>query len=132
MEMSQQQMKTMKKQTAKNFEDGLNVLRKEYVEEFKEEDAKSTASNKTTQSQKDHPDYISKRKRHFILEKFTATQLRAMHTPKGKKATGRNKEEVAYSALNLVKTKQDLVDFILSAMPGVDTELDESDNEQAE
>lgn len=78
---------------------------------------KSTDSTKSTQSMKDSPDYLTKTQRMYILQAFTISQLRAMTTKKGRTPMGSSKKELVYSAVNLVKTKSALIDFILSSNP---------------
>lgn len=77
----------------------------------------STSSTKSTQSMKDNPDYLTKTQRMYILQAFTMAQLRNMTTKQGRPPTGSSKKELVYSAVNLVKTKSALIDFILSSNP---------------
>lgn len=78
---------------------------------------KSTDSTRSTQEQKKDAEYVTKTQRMYILQSFTITQLRAMHTKKGRSPTGSSKKELVYSAVNLVKTKTGLIDFIISSNP---------------
>ena len=113
--------------TAEALEAFLNKQRREwdtanaYVQ--KEDDAlsvssvKSTDSTRSTKSIREDTDYLTKAQRMYVLQSFTITQLRAMRTKKGRSPQGSNKKELVYSAVNLVKTKTELIDFILTSNP---------------
>lgn len=113
--------------TAEAFEAFLNKQRREWdaanAHVQNEDDVcsvssiKSTNSTCSTKSQKDDPDYVTKAQRMYVLQSFTIPQLRAMTTKKGRSPMGSNKKELVYSAVNLVKTKTGLIDFILSSNP---------------
>ena len=85
---------------------------------------KSTNSTKSTKSVKDSKGYMTKGQRMYILEAFTITQLRNMHTEKGRQANGSVKKELVYSAVNLVKTRDQLIDFILTSDPNFEDDSD--------
>lgn len=119
--------------TEDQMEAMLNKMRREYdtanAHVQKEGDVcsvssiKSTSSTATNPGDKKDPEYLSKSQRMYVLQSFTIPQLRAMHTKKGRSPIGSNKKELVYSAVNLVKTKTSLIDFILSSNP----EDDDSD-----
>lgn len=89
----------------------------------KEEDScsvtsiKSSKSTKSTKSIKDKEGYLSKGQRMYVLQAFTIAQLRMMRTKKGRSPTGETKKDLVYSSVNLVKTGQELLDFILTSDP---------------
>lgn len=85
---------------------------------------KSTNSTRSTKSIRDDPGYLSRGQRMYILEAFTITQLRNMQTEKGRRVNGTNKKEMVYSAVNLVKTRDQLIDFILSSDPNFNDDSD--------
>lgn len=85
---------------------------------------KSTDSTRSTKSIKDSPGYLSRGQRMYILEAFSITQLRNMQTEKGRHANGTVKKELVYSAVNLVKTRDQLIDFILSSDPNFNDDSD--------
>ncbi|EAX77531.1 hypothetical protein TVAG_344350 [Trichomonas vaginalis G3] len=130
-----QEKKTFNK-PAKNSQDleaGLNALRNDYKREqmtfrkkgdedydndpIEEDEIKSTASTKTLQDERDDEGFLTKSQRLFVLEFFTLSALRSMRNWKGRVPMGSNKREILRSAVPLIKTKVQLMDFILSAYP---------------
>ncbi|KAI5526639.1 hypothetical protein TVAGG3_0282180 [Trichomonas vaginalis G3] len=106
-----------------DFEEGLNRLRKEYATAPMEEDRlsvsslKSTDSTRTTDSVKDRDDYLKQSERLFILQPFTVGALKNMRNYEGQTPAGDRKTDVLARAVQLVKTKTEIVDFILAACP---------------
>ncbi|KAI5502349.1 hypothetical protein TVAGG3_0885440 [Trichomonas vaginalis G3] len=105
------------------FEEGLNRLRKEYATAPMEEDRlslsslKSTDSTRTTDSVRDREDYLKQSERLFILQPFTVGALKNMRNYEGQTPAGDRKTDVFARAVQLVKTKTEIVDFILAACP---------------
>ncbi|KAI5519870.1 hypothetical protein TVAGG3_0541570 [Trichomonas vaginalis G3] len=105
------------------FEEGLNRLRKEYATAPMEEDRlsvsslKSTDSTRTTDSVRDREDYLKQSERLFILQPFTTGALKNMRNYEGQTPAGDRKTDVLARAVQLVKTKTEIVDFILAACP---------------
>ncbi|EAX73179.1 hypothetical protein TVAG_322210, partial [Trichomonas vaginalis G3] len=105
------------------FEEGLNRLRKEYATTPMEEDRlslsslKSTDSTRTTDSVRDREDYLKQSERLFILQPFTVGALKNMRNYEGQTPAGDRKTDVLARAVQLVKTKTEIVDFILAACP---------------
>ncbi|EAX84282.1 hypothetical protein TVAG_102250 [Trichomonas vaginalis G3] len=105
------------------FEEGLNRLRKEYATTPMEEDRlslsslKSTDSTRTTDSVRDRDDYLKQSERLFILQSFTVGALKNMRNYEGQTPAGDRKTDVLARAVQLVKTKTEIVDFILAACP---------------
>ncbi|EAX76282.1 kexin-like serine endoproteas, putative [Trichomonas vaginalis G3] len=105
------------------FEEGLNRLRKEYATAPMEEDRlslsslKSTDSTRTTDSVRDREDYLKQSERLFILQPFTVGALKNMRNYEGQTPAGDRKTDVLTRAVQLVKTKTEIVDFILAACP---------------
>ncbi|KAI5517141.1 hypothetical protein TVAGG3_0501800 [Trichomonas vaginalis G3] len=106
-----------------DFEEGLNRLRKEYATAPMEDDRlsvsslKSTDSTRTTDSVKDRDDYLKQSERLFILQPFTVGALKNMRNYEGQTPAGDRKTDVLARAVQLVKTKTEIVDFILAACP---------------
>ncbi|KAI5512296.1 hypothetical protein TVAGG3_0747820 [Trichomonas vaginalis G3] len=106
-----------------DFEEGLNRLRKEYATAPMEDDRlsvsslKSTDSTRTTDSVKDRDDYLKQSERLFILQSFTVGALKNMRNYEGQTPAGDRKTDVLTRAVQLVKTKTEIVDFILAACP---------------
>ncbi|KAI5531946.1 hypothetical protein TVAGG3_0361180 [Trichomonas vaginalis G3] len=105
------------------FEEGLNRLRKEYATAPMEDDRlsvsslKSTNSTRTTDSVRDREDYLKQSERLFILQPFTVGALKNMRNYEGQTPAGDRKTDVLARAVQLVKTKTEIVDFILAACP---------------
>ncbi|EAX76500.1 hypothetical protein TVAG_543800, partial [Trichomonas vaginalis G3] len=105
------------------FEEGLNRLRKEYATAPMEDDRlsvsslKSTDSTRTTDSVRDREDYLKQSERLFILQPFTVGALKNMRNYEGQTPAGDRKTDVLARAVQLVKTKTEIVDFILAACP---------------
>ncbi|EAX68710.1 hypothetical protein TVAG_591620 [Trichomonas vaginalis G3] len=105
------------------FEEGLNRLRKEYATAPMEDDRlsvsslKSTDSTRTTDSVRDREDYLKQSERLFILQSFTVGALKNMRNYEGQTPAGDRKTDVLARAVQLVKTKTEIVDFILAACP---------------
>ncbi|KAI5508701.1 hypothetical protein TVAGG3_0692910 [Trichomonas vaginalis G3] len=105
------------------FEEGLNRLRKEYATAPMEDDRlsvsslRSTNSTRTTDSVRDREDYLKQSERLFILQPFTAGALKNMRNYEGQTPSGDRKTDVLTRAVQLVKTKTEIVDFILAACP---------------
>ncbi|EAX71825.1 hypothetical protein TVAG_591460, partial [Trichomonas vaginalis G3] len=106
-----------------DFEEGLNRLRKEYATAPMEDDRlsvsslKSTDSTRTTDSVRDREDYLKQSERLFILQPFTVGALKNMRNYEGQTPAGDRKTDVLARAVQLVKTKTEIVDFILAACP---------------
>ncbi|KAI5484755.1 hypothetical protein TVAGG3_0915400 [Trichomonas vaginalis G3] len=106
-----------------DFEEGLNRLRKEYATAPMEDDRlsvsslKSTDSTRTTDSVRDREDYLKQSERLFILQSFTVGALKNMRNYEGQTPAGDRKTDVLARAVQLVKTKTEIVDFILAACP---------------
>ncbi|KAI5551140.1 hypothetical protein TVAGG3_0209550 [Trichomonas vaginalis G3] len=106
-----------------DFEEGLNRLRKEYATAPMEDDRlsvsslKSTDSTRTTDSVRDREDYLKQSERLFILQPFTVGALKNMRNYEGQTPAGDRKTGVLARAVQLVKTKTEIVDFILAACP---------------
>ncbi|EAX78781.1 hypothetical protein TVAG_002080 [Trichomonas vaginalis G3] len=106
-----------------DFEEGLNRLRKEYATAPMEDDRlsvsslKSTDSTRTTDSARDREDYLKQSERLFILQPFTVGALKNMRNYEGQTPAGDRKTDVLARAVQLVKTKTEIVDFILAACP---------------
>ncbi|EAX90485.1 hypothetical protein TVAG_360320 [Trichomonas vaginalis G3] len=106
-----------------DFEEGLNRLRKEYATAPMEDDRlsvsslKSTDSTRTTDSARDREDYLKQSERLFILQPFTVGALKNMRNYEGQTPAGDRKTDVLTRAVQLVKTKTEIVDFILAACP---------------
>ncbi|EAX81305.1 hypothetical protein TVAG_244680 [Trichomonas vaginalis G3] len=106
-----------------DFEEGLNRLRKEYATAPMEDDRlsvsslRSTNSTRTTDSVRDREDYLKQSERLFILQPFTAGALKNMRNYEGQTPAGDRKTDVLTRAVQLVKTKTEIVDFILAACP---------------
>ena len=133
---SSREHKRKSKQSSAAFEEGLNKLRKgtknsikitskksvlEEEEQNEEEDSDdaisvasivSTGSLRSTASIRARKGFMKKGQRMYILSAFTIPQLREMHTYRGRTPNGSNKKELVYSAVNLVKTRDELVDFM--------------------
>ncbi|KAI5519882.1 hypothetical protein TVAGG3_0541740 [Trichomonas vaginalis G3] len=98
-------------------------LRKEYATAPMEEDRlsvsslKSTNSTRTTDSVRDRDDYLKQSERLFILQPFTVGALKNMRNYEGQTPAGDRKTDVLARAVQLVKTKTEIVDFILAACP---------------
>ncbi|KAI5498954.1 hypothetical protein TVAGG3_0836400 [Trichomonas vaginalis G3] len=105
------------------FEEGLNRLRKEYATAPMEDDRlsvsslRSTDSTRTTDSVRDREDYLKQSERLFILQPFTVGALKNMRNYEGQTPAGDRKTDVLARAVQLVKTKTEIVDFILAACP---------------
>ncbi|KAI5499539.1 hypothetical protein TVAGG3_0844970 [Trichomonas vaginalis G3] len=105
------------------FEEGLNRLRKEYATAPMEDDRlsvsslRSTNSTRTTDSVRDREDYPKQSERLFILQPFTIGALKNMRNYEGQTPAGDRKTDVLTRAVQLVKTKTEIVDFILAACP---------------
>ncbi|KAI5515481.1 hypothetical protein TVAGG3_0477080 [Trichomonas vaginalis G3] len=105
------------------FEEGLNRLRKEYATAPMEDDRlsvsslRSTNSTRTTDSVRDREDYLKQSERLFILQPFTVGALKNMRNYEGQTPAGDRKTDVLARAVQLVKTKTEIVDFILAACP---------------
>ncbi|EAX68236.1 hypothetical protein TVAG_422150 [Trichomonas vaginalis G3] len=105
------------------FEEGLNRLRKDYATAPMEDDRlsvsslKSTDSTRTTDSVRDREDYLKQSERLFILQSFTVGALKNMRNYEGQTPAGDRKTDVLARAVQLVKTKTEIVDFILAACP---------------
>ncbi|KAI5531401.1 hypothetical protein TVAGG3_0352640 [Trichomonas vaginalis G3] len=105
------------------FEEGLNRLRKDYVTAPMEDDRlsvsslRSTNSTRTTDSVRDRDDYLKQSERLFILQPFTVGALKNMRNYEGQTPAGDRKTDVLTRAVQLVKTKTEIVDFILAACP---------------
>ncbi|KAI5547329.1 hypothetical protein TVAGG3_0151890 [Trichomonas vaginalis G3] len=105
------------------FEEGLNRLRKDYATAPMEDDRlsvsslKSTDSTRTTDSVKDRDDYLKQSERLFILQPFTVGALKNMRNYEGQTPAGDRKTDVLARAVQLVKTKTEIIDFILAACP---------------
>ncbi|EAX81900.1 hypothetical protein TVAG_245410 [Trichomonas vaginalis G3] len=105
------------------FEEGLNRLRKDYATAPMEDDRlsvsslKSTDSTRTTDSVRDREDYLKQSERLFILQSFTTGALKNMRNYEGQTPAGDRKTDVLARAVQLVKTKTEIVDFILAACP---------------
>ncbi|KAI5493713.1 hypothetical protein TVAGG3_1043660 [Trichomonas vaginalis G3] len=108
---------------AQEFEEGLNRLRKDYATAPMEDDRlsvsslRSTNSTRTTDSVRDRDDYLKQSERLFILQSFTVGALKNMHNYEGQTPAGDRKTDVLARAVQLVKTKTEIVDFILAACP---------------
>ncbi|KAI5485657.1 hypothetical protein TVAGG3_0928550 [Trichomonas vaginalis G3] len=106
-----------------DFEEGLNRLRKEYATAPMEDDRlsvsslKSTDSTRTTDSVRNREDYLKQSERLFILQPFTVGALKNMRNYEGQTPAGDRKTDVLARAVQLVKTKTEIVDFILAACP---------------
>ncbi|EAX70881.1 hypothetical protein TVAG_142560 [Trichomonas vaginalis G3] len=106
-----------------DFEEGLKRLRKEYATAPMEDDRlsvsslKSTDSTRTTDSVRDREDYLKQSERLFILQPFTVGALKNMRNYEGQTPAGDRKTDVLARAVQLVKTKTEIVDFILAACP---------------
>ncbi|EAY09313.1 hypothetical protein TVAG_394850 [Trichomonas vaginalis G3] len=106
-----------------DFEEGLNRLRKEYATAPMEDDRlsvsslKSTDSTRTTDSVRDREDYLKQSERLFILQSFTVGALKNMRNYEGQTPAGDRKTDILARAVQLVKTKTEIVDFILAACP---------------
>ncbi|KAI5482112.1 hypothetical protein TVAGG3_0094030 [Trichomonas vaginalis G3] len=106
-----------------DFEEGLNRLRKEYATAPMEDDRlsvsslRSTNSTRTTDSVRDREDYLKQSERLFILQSFTVGALKNMRNYEGQTPAGDRKTDVLARAVQLVKTKTEIVDFILAACP---------------
>lgn len=118
------EMMKMMQEQQRQFQEALQKMQREYIianpkndpdDICSESDCKSTSSTRTTQSIRDEDDYLTKGERLFILNQFTIPMLQHMRTNKGKYPTGSSKRELVASAVNLTKTKGDLIDFLLSA-----------------
>ncbi|EAY06435.1 hypothetical protein TVAG_403920 [Trichomonas vaginalis G3] len=105
------------------FEEGLNRLRKDYATAPMEDDRlsvsslKSTDSTRTTDSVRDREDYLKQSERLFILQSFTVGALKNMRNYEGQTPAGDRKTDILTRAVQLVKTKTEIVDFILAACP---------------
>ncbi|KAI5488897.1 hypothetical protein TVAGG3_0975540 [Trichomonas vaginalis G3] len=105
------------------FEEGLNRLRKDYATAPMEDDRlsvsslRSTNSTRTTDSVRDREDYLKQSERLFILQPFTVGALKNMRNYEGQTPAGDRKTDVLTRAVQLVKTKTEIVDFILAACP---------------
>ncbi|KAI5545139.1 hypothetical protein TVAGG3_0115390 [Trichomonas vaginalis G3] len=103
------------------FEEGLNRLRKDYATAPMEDDRlsvsslRSTNSTRTTDSVRDREDYLKQSERLFILQPFTVGALKNMRNYEGQTPAGDRKTDVLTRAVQLVKTKTEIVDFILAA-----------------
>ncbi|KAI5504318.1 hypothetical protein TVAGG3_0627960 [Trichomonas vaginalis G3] len=78
---------------------------------------KSTDSTRTTDSVRDREDYLKQSERLFILQSFTVGALKNMRNYEGQTPAGDRKTDVLARAVQLVKTKTEIVDFILAACP---------------
>ncbi|KAI5548967.1 hypothetical protein TVAGG3_0176100 [Trichomonas vaginalis G3] len=78
---------------------------------------KSTDSTRTTDSVRDREDYLKQSERLFILQSFTVGALKNMRNYEGQTPAGDRKTDVLARAVQLVKTKTEVVDFILAACP---------------
>ncbi|KAI5528295.1 hypothetical protein TVAGG3_0306620 [Trichomonas vaginalis G3] len=119
----QQFQSQSKSKRDQEFEEGLNRLRKDYATAPMEDDRlsvsslKSTDSTRTTDSVKDRDDYLKQSERLFILQPFTVGALKNMRNYEGQTPAGDRKTDVLARAVQLVKTKTEIVDFILAACP---------------
>ncbi|EAX81455.1 hypothetical protein TVAG_362110, partial [Trichomonas vaginalis G3] len=119
----QQFQSQSKSKRDQEFEEGLNRLRKEYATAPMEDDRlsvsslKSTDSTRTTDSVRDREDYLKQSERLFILQSFTVGALKNMRNYEGQTPAGDRKTDVLARAVQLVKTKTEIVDFILAACP---------------
>ncbi|KAI5504850.1 hypothetical protein TVAGG3_0635860 [Trichomonas vaginalis G3] len=119
----QQFQSQSKSKRDQEFEEGLNRLRKDYATAPMEDDRlsvsslKSTDSTRTTDSVKDRDDYLKQSERLFILQSFTVGALKNMRNYEGQTPAGDRKTDILTRAVQLVKTKTEIVDFILAACP---------------
>ncbi|EAY13036.1 hypothetical protein TVAG_077740 [Trichomonas vaginalis G3] len=119
----QQFQSQSKSKRDQEFEEGLNRLRKDYATAPMEDDRlsvsslKSTDSTRTTDSVRDREDYLKQSERLFILQSFTVGALKNMRNYEGQTPAGDRKTDVLARAVQLVKTKTEIVDFILAACP---------------
>ncbi|EAY16842.1 gamma-gliadin, putative [Trichomonas vaginalis G3] len=119
----QQFQSQSKSKRDQEFEEGLNRLRKDYATAPMEDDRlsvsslKSTDSTRTTDSVRDREDYLKQSERLFILQPFTVGALKNMRNYEGQTPAGDRKTDVLARAVQLVKTKTEIVDFILAACP---------------
>ncbi|KAI5531652.1 hypothetical protein TVAGG3_0356340 [Trichomonas vaginalis G3] len=119
----QQFQSQSKSKRDQDFEEGLNRLRKEYATAPMEDDRlsvsslRSTNSTRTTDSVRDREDYLKQSERLFILQSFTVGALKNMRNYEGQTPAGDRKTDVLARAVQLVKTKTEIVDFILAACP---------------
>ncbi|EAX82809.1 hypothetical protein TVAG_220070 [Trichomonas vaginalis G3] len=120
---AQQFQSQSKSKRDQEFEEGLNRLRKDYATAPMEDDRlsvsslKSTDSTRTTDSVRDREDYLKQSERLFILQSFTVGALKNMRNYEGQTPAGDRKTDVLARAVQLVKTKTEIVDFILAACP---------------
>ncbi|EAX90446.1 hypothetical protein TVAG_278670 [Trichomonas vaginalis G3] len=141
MQMMQQQTQLMQQmqqekplwkptKNPQDLEAGLNALRNDYKRErmtmkkgeeeydpIEEDEIKSTASTRTLQAEREQDDFLPKSQRLYVLKFFTVPALRSMRNWKGRVPMGSNRRELLMSAILLVKTKAELMDFILSSCP---------------
>ncbi|KAI5510915.1 hypothetical protein TVAGG3_0726080 [Trichomonas vaginalis G3] len=119
----QQFQSQSKSKRDQEFEEGLNRLRKDYATAPMEDDRlsvsslKSTDSTRTTDSVRDREDYLKQSERLFILQSFAVGALKNMRNYEGQTPAGDRKTDVLARAVQLVKTKTEIVDFILAACP---------------
>ncbi|KAI5532319.1 hypothetical protein TVAGG3_0366600 [Trichomonas vaginalis G3] len=119
----QQFQSQSKSKRDQEFEEGLNRLRKDYATAPMEDDRlsvsslRSTNSTRTTDSVRDREDYLKQSERLFILQSFTVGALKNMRNYEGQTPAGDRKTDVLARAVQLVKTKTEIVDFILAACP---------------
>ncbi|EAX71104.1 hypothetical protein TVAG_005590 [Trichomonas vaginalis G3] len=119
----QQFQSQSKSKRDQEFEEGLNRLRKDYATAPMEDDRlsvsslKSTDSTRTTDSVRDREDYLKQSERLFILQSFTVGALKNMRNYEGQTPAGDRKTDILTRAVQLVKTKTEIVDFILAACP---------------
>ncbi|EAX84648.1 hypothetical protein TVAG_418190 [Trichomonas vaginalis G3] len=112
------------------LEEGLNILRNAYIREkrtitgkdeeydsLEECEINSTSSTKTNGEEKEGEEYLTKEQRLYVLESYSYETLKHMKNWKNKSAKGKDKREVLKNAVLLVKTKTQLIDFILSSLP---------------
>ena len=91
--------------------------RQEDYDPIEEDEIKSTASTRTLQAEREQDDFLPKSQRLYVLKFFTVPALRSMRNWKGRVPMGSNRRELLMSAILLVKTKAELMDFILSSCP---------------
>ncbi|KAI5540923.1 hypothetical protein TVAGG3_0044420, partial [Trichomonas vaginalis G3] len=106
-----------------DFEEGLNRLRKEYATAPMEDDRlsvsslKSTDSTRTTDSVRDREDYLSSLRDSSSYNHLQLELSRTCAITKVRHQLETAKQNVLARAVQLVKTKTEVVDFILAACP---------------
>lgn len=116
-----------KKQTRNtgNLDEFVKQERKKAGKRKVDDDERSNSSSSSRQStaeEKADPGYLTPDQRRYILHGFTIPQLRNMSTKKGRSPKGTSKSELVSSAAKLAKTRNALLDFILSSLEDDDSD----------